>query len=408
MIKPSPTELLRSSIRSVLKNKSRTFLTSLGIIIGVTSVILLTSIGNGLKKFVSDQFDSLGSNTVFIVPGQVFNDKGGFSGQGGGGRIVSTRFKMTDISTLKHYLKGSEILPLSQTSVDVKSASSLKKNKALVGITSDYGASNNTLPSKGNGRWFTKEEEDKKSNVVILGYQIALDLFPTQNPLNKRIVIKGKTLKVIGVIDKKGSSFGGPNLDDYIFTPIGITFEFAGNQDIVQILVKAPTKESVPNVKNEIKTVLNKKYDKDAFSVFDSSQLLSSINTIISTLTVALSGIAAISLIVGGIGIMNIMLVTVTERTREIGLRKAVGAYPRAILLQFLIEAVILSGVGGLFGILLGSLGALAIRNFFPATVTAGSVALAFGVSSIVGIIFGVAPARKASQLSPIEALRYE
>lgn len=408
MFKPSLTELLKSSIRSVLKNKSRTFLTSLGIIIGVTSVILLTSIGNGLKKFVSDQFDSLGSNTVFIVPGQVFNDKGGFSGQSGGGRIVSTRFKMTDVVTLKRNLKNSEILPLTQASVDVKSSSALKKNIALIGITADYGASNNTLPSKGNGRWFTQDEEDKKSNLVILGHQIALDLFPTQNPLNKRVVIKGKTLKVIGIIDKKGSSFGGPNLDDYIFTPIGITFEFTGNQDLVQILVKAPNKDSVETVKKEIKTILNKKYQTDAFSVFDSSQLLSSINTIIGTLTIALSGIAAISLIVGGIGIMNIMLVTVTERTREIGLRKAVGAYPRAILLQFLIEAVILSGVGGLFGILLGSLGALAISNFFPATVTPESILLAFGVSSVVGIIFGVAPARKASQLSPIEALRYE
>ncbi len=407
MLKPSLGELVRSSFHSIFKNKSRTFLTSLGIIIGVTSVILLTSIGNGLQKYVNDQFDSLGSNTVFIVPGQIFNDKGGFNNSSQN-RLVTTRFSLNDVATLRKGLRRSQILPLSQAVVDVKSGPILKKAKSLVGVTSDYGAANNALPSSGNGRWFTKDEEDKKSNVVVLGYQIALDLFPTTSPLNKKIVIKGKNLKVIGILDKKGSTFGGPSLDDFIYTPIGLVFDINGNQDIQSMYVKAPNKDLVPTTKDEISKLLLKKYDKDAFSVFDSSQLLSSINAIIGTLTIALSGIAAISLVVGGIGIMNIMLVTVTERTREIGLRKAIGAYPNAILLQFLFEAIFLSCFGGLIGIMLGSLGAFAINKVFPAIVTPGSVLLAFGVSSAVGIIFGVAPARKASQLSPIEALRYE
>jgi putative ABC transport system permease protein len=192
------------------------------------------------------------------------------------------------------------------------------------------------------------------------------------------------------------------------YTPIGIVFNLNGNQNLAEFLIKTSSKDAVPGVKSEVEKIMLKTYDKDAFSVFDSSQLLSSIDSIIGTLTIGLAGIAAISLVVGGIGIMNIMLVTVSERTREIGLRKAIGAYPRAILIQFLIEAIILSSIGGFIGILLGSLGALAINNFFPAKVTVSSVLIAFGVSAMVGIIFGVTPARRASKLSPIEALRYE
>jgi putative ABC transport system permease protein len=241
-----------------------------------------------------------------------------------------------------------------------------------------------------------------------LGNKLATDLFPSQNALNKKVIVKGKNLKVIGIIDKKGASMGGPSIDDHAFVPLSTAFDISGTQDINTIIVKVPNKDLIEKTKKDLKTLMLQKYDADAFSVFDSSQLLTSITAIISTLTVALAGIAAISLIVGGIGIMNIMLVTVTERTKEIGLRKAIGAYPRAILIQFLIEAVILSCLGGAIGIIFGQLGALAINNFFPAKVTIGSVLIAFSVSAVVGIIFGVAPARKASRLSPIEALRYE
>src|SRR3989339_417006 len=237
---------------------------------------------------------------------------------------------------------------------------------------------------KSSGRSFTKEEEDKKSDVIVLGYTLANDLFPSSSALGKRVIIKSKNMKIVGVLDKKGGSFGGPDVDQYAFTPLGNVFDFNGTQNINQILIKTPSKDLVPQVKIEAKNAMLKKFNKDAFTVFDSSQLLSSINTIIGTLTVALAGIAAISLVVGGIGIMNIMLVTVSERTREIGLRKAIGAYPRAILLQFIFEAVILSGVGGFIGIILGTLGTSAINNFFPAKITLGSITLAFGVSFLV------------------------
>lgn len=406
MLKPSLSDLLKSSIRSVLKNKSRTILTSLGVIIGVTSVILLTSIGNGLKIYVNQQFESLGSNTVFVSPGKIFNDNGGFSSQGNS-TYITTSFTDRDLNKIKRGLKLDLIMPLKTVSVEIKSSSS-QKDAAIIGTNYQYGPNNNSAPSTGNGRWFTKEEEDKNSDVAILGYQIATDLFPKGNALGKKIVINGKNLKVIGVNDKKGGSFGGPSFDDYVYVPFGIAASIAGDEKIQEMVIKVPDKTQIETYKEKTKNILLDRYDKDAFTVYDSAQLLNSINAIISTLTIALTGIAAISLVVGGIGIMNIMLVTVSERTREIGLRKAIGAYPRAILIQFLFEAVILSGLGGLVGITLGALGTSAINSFFPAKITLGSVTLAFTVSFLVGIVFGVAPARKASKLSPIEALRYE
>lgn len=405
MLKPSFNDLLKSSFRSILKNKSRTILTSLGIIIGVTSVILLTSIGNGLKKYVTDQFDSLGANSIFISPGRVFNDNGGFSQSGA---IMTTSFSLKDVTNLKRKLDNVEITPANGVFVDISSPFNTQKSIEIDGSTQNFGINNNLAPSEGNGRWFTEEENSKKTPVIILGYQLAQDLFPNSSALGKKVIVKGKTLKVIGVSDKKGSSFGGPSFDKQGYIPLNVAFDLAGNNDIQSIIVKAKNKDSIESTKKQITKIMLEKYDEDAFSVFDSSQLLNSINSIISVLTIGLTGIAAISLVVGGIGIMNIMLVSVTERTREIGLRKAIGAYPRAILIQFLIEAVILSCIGGLTGVILGYLGTLAIKPFFPAQVTISSVILAFSVSSLVGIVFGVAPARKASKLSPIEALRYE
>ncbi len=405
MLKPSLSDLVKSSFRSIAKNKSRTLLTSLGIIIGVTSVILLTSIGTGLKKYVNNQFESLGANSIFIYPGQIFSESGGFSRSGG---FVTTNFDLRDVNTLRRKLPSFTIMPASVVFADIKYASNTQKAVEIGGSDHNYGPNSNLTPSADNGRWFTKEEEDKKSPVIVLGYQLAADLFPNGNALGKKVIIKGKNLKVIGVIDKKGASMGGPSIDDHAFVPLEIAFDLSGNQNINTIVVKTTDTTVVDQTKKDLTKIMLDRYDEDAFSVFDSSQLLNSINAIISTLTIALTGIAAISLVVGGIGIMNIMLVTVTERTREIGLRKAIGAYPRAILLQFLFEAIILSGFGGLLGIILGWAGTLAINQFFPADITFSSIIIAFGVCFIVGIVFGIAPARRASKLSPIEALRFE
>ena len=405
MLKPGLGDLFQASVRSILKNKSRTILTSLGVIIGVTSVILLTSIGNGLKSYINQQFESLGATSVYVYPGQIFSDNGGFSSGGG---MITTKFTQKDVSNIERKFKNLSVMPMNATFADIKSSKATKKSVEIVGSTYEYGPNNNLEPSSGNGRWFTQQEENGKASVIVLGYQIATDLFPSGNALGKKVIIKGKNLKVVGIIDKKGGGMSGTSMDDHTFIPLSVAFDIAGNQDINAIVVKAPNKNMIESTKKDLTAFMKTKYDSDAFTVFDSSQLLSSINSIINVLTLALAGIAAISLVVGGIGIMNIMLVSVTERTKEIGLRKAIGADPQTILVQFLIEAIILSCLGGLIGIFLGWLGTLTINSFFPAKITLSSVFLAFGVSSAVGIIFGVAPARKASKLSPIEALRYE
>lgn len=238
MLKPSLDDLIRSSFRSILKNKGRTALTSLGIIIGVTSVILLTSIGNGLQIYINQQFESLGANTVFVAPGKVFNDQGGFNNSSSS-RFITTSFTLKDLNDLHRGLRNAIISPNSQTIVDVSTAFANKKGVVVLGSNYLYGPNNNLVPGANNGRWFNKEEDDKKSNVAILGHNLANDLFPNVSALGKKVIAKGKTLKVIGVLDKKGGSFGGPAFDDYLFMPINIVFEFTGNQKINAINIKA-------------------------------------------------------------------------------------------------------------------------------------------------------------------------
>jgi len=407
MLKPTFSVLIKTSIRSILRNKGRTMLTSLGIIIGVTSVILLMAIGNGLKVYIANQFESLGSNLIYVMPGKIFTEGGGFSSSSGAG-FLSTSFDQKDVQNLKRNLKeAGAIIP----SIELTGKAKYRNREeeiTIVAASYEYGKVSNTTPKEGKGTWFTKEGESKNAAVGILGSEGAEKLFKNENPLNKTIIVDSKNIKVIGVAEKKGGSLGGSHIDLSIYVPLEIGFDFAGNTKIQSILIQAKSKDEIEDIKKQAEKIMLERLDKDSFSVVDQSQILSSINSVLGTLTIALSGIAAISLLVGGIGIMNIMLVTVTERTREIGLRKAVGATPDAILLQFLFEAVILACLGGLVGVILGSAITQLIDKFFPAKVTASSILLAFGVSSLVGIVFGVTPARRASKLSPIEALRYE
>ena len=237
---------------------------------------------------------------------------------------------------------------------------------------------------------------------------IAEDIFGKVDPIGKKVKVGTQTFKVIGVAEEQGSSFGGPSFDDYIYAPFEIISKIYDQDDLTEFSIKIRDAEKMDESIEAIEKELERTFDEDEFTVYDQSTLLSTITGILSMLTIALGGIAAISLLVGGIGIMNIMLVSVTERTREIGLRKALGATPNMILKQFLIEAALLSVLGGLIGLLLAVLGVELMQSFFPARITTQSVALALGVSTAVGLIFGVAPAKRAAQLSPIEALRYE
>lgn len=400
-------QIIQLALKSILINKSRSFLTMLGVIIGVGSVVLLTSIGTGLQAYISDQFSSLGGSIVFVSPGNPFGEGGGFGGES------------TFIEAQKPILKRTyfqEVLRKNRKSIKDGVVSGLgvgeakyretTKKVTLYGVTASYERVNKAEPEKGT--WFTELDDTKSERVVMLGNKIAEELFGEVDPVGKKFRIDSRTYSVSGVLEEQGGGFGGPSFDNYVYIPFNTLQDDFNIELIDSFSFEAVDTNSVEQAKKDIEATLSQYLEDDEFTVYDQAQLLETINSILGVLTAALGGIAAISLVVGGIGIMNIMLVSVTERTREIGLRKALGATPNTILLQFLIEAALLSILGGLIGLLIAYLGSLAIQPFFPARVTMQAVMLAFGVSTAVGLIFGVAPARKAAQLSPIEALRYE
>jgi putative ABC transport system permease protein len=400
--------ILSLAFQAVLLNKVRSFLTMLGVIIGVGSVVLLTSIGTGLQAYVNDQFASLGVNTLYVVPGNPFGENGGFGGEQS---FIETTRPVLKRRYFDKILRDHRELISDGTATGVGVAEAkykqTSKRVTLYGVMPSY---ENVQSTKAEtGRWFTKTEETTADRVVLLGPGISEELFGQVDPINKSILLNGQSYVVLGITEEKGGGFGGPSFDNYVYLPLESLQKHFDVDLIDSFVVTVKSKDQIEATKVAIEqTLIDEKLKEDEFTVFDQTQLLETINNILGVLTTGLGGIAAISLVVGGIGIMNIMLVSVTERTREIGLRKALGATPRVILLQFLTEAALLSILGGAIGLLIAFLGALAIQGFFPAKITWQAVALAFGVSTLVGLIFGVAPARRASKLSPIEALRYE
>lgn len=398
-----------TALKSIMLNKVRSFLTMLGVIIGVGSVVLLTSIGTGLQAYITDQFASLGSTTLFVSPGQVFSSEGGFGNQEAA--MIDARRPLLKRQYFERIMRNNRDLIAYGTYTAFATGETkyrdVTKRATVYGVTSEYQYIGNSKAEKGS--WFSSTDNDKSANVALLGSEIAKDLFGETDPVGRKIKIENTSYEVLGVLAQQGGGMGGPSFDNYIYIPTETLFDNFNTDIIDSYAFKARTTEQVSVLKNNIEdTLLANDLEEDEFSVFDSTQLLNTITSILGVLTAGLGGIAAISLLVGGIGIMNIMLVSVTERTREIGLRKALGATPNLILAQFLTEAALLSVTGGLIGLLIAFLGSLAIQPFFPARVTIQAVLLAFSVSTVVGLIFGAAPARRAAKLSPIEALRYE
>jgi len=264
-------------------------------------------------------------------------------------------------------------------------------------------------PESGQGRFFTKAESRRTKRVAVLGYQLAQDLFPHTSPLGQRIKIGDHRFTVIGVAPKKGGGGNmGPSLDQRVYLPFKAAWLLTEEKKFNFFLAKAKNQSAIDPAKEAIKATLRQRYQEEDFSVLDQTEILQVIGKILNAITLALAGIAAISLIVGGVGIMNTMYASVAERTREVGLRKALGATNRAIRNQFLLESILLSLSGGLIGLILSLISSQIINHFFPTRITLWSVGLAITVSSLVGTIFGLAPARRASRLSPVEALRYE
>ena len=393
------TENLEIAWRSLWRNKLRLFLTMLGIIIGVASVILLISIGSGLQSFVTEQFEALGSNLIFISPGEF--------GGGSGPPALRQTLSMREVKTLRRV--G---YPLKNVSayIEVRGKVKYRNNEftTQIGGTDKEGMELMNLKAE-IGKSLTSGDVEKNSRVAYLGPDVTEEIFGDEYPVGKSILIQSTKYKVIGVFESKGGGFGsGGSMDETVFIPITTAQKQFNQEKLTAIWLNAASNEVMEEAKKKVEETLLKSMDDEDFEVYGQEELLQTINQILGVLTAGLGGIAAISLLVGGIGIMNIMFVSVTERTKEIGLRKALGARPKDILLQFVVEAITVSLVGGSIGILLALGGSMIISHFFTSEVTPMAVLLAFGFSSMIGIIFGVAPAWKAAKLDPIDALRYE
>jgi putative ABC transport system permease protein len=393
-------ETLNISMTAIMANRMRSFLTMLGIVIGVMSVILLISLVSGLKSYITSQIEGLGSNLVFVIPGRL----GGSRSPGG---IQANKLNFQYATELKNQLNNeAEVSGAVQKNTTIKFGNKSDKGVSVTGVEPNY-PKIVTGMKMSEGRFFNNSEAQSGKRVAVIGPTVQQQLFPNKPAVGAEIDVSGLKYRVIGITTKRGSTFG-VDFDNSIYVPILTAQRQFGLDKLNTIYISVNNADNVATIQEKATKVLNKHLTEDDFTVQTQESALSTISQITGVLTLALGGIAAISLLVGGIGIMNIMLVSVTERTREIGLRKALGARPSDIRNQFLIEAMTLSGIGGITGIILGILISLIINNFFQTQIPLWSVALSFGFSMIVGIVFGVAPAIRAARLNPIQALRYE
>ncbi|MBI5026194.1 MAG: ABC transporter permease, partial [Nitrospirae bacterium] len=352
------SEVLRAAKDSLLSNKVRSSLTMLGVIIGVTAVILLVSIGTGARNYIHRELSNLGTNILVVLPGKVAT-RGGFHPPAAG---TTRKLTIADAEALERrskYLSNAVPIALGTSKVKFLNQS---RDTTVVGATEDYFYVRNLQSELGS--YISQADVETKRRVCVLGRTVKRELFGDANPLGRCVTIGDSRFRVIGVMAKKGVTLG-LDLDDVVFIPTTTAQEFFDTDSLFQIVTKVKSSEEIQDAINEIKGILMKRHaNKEDFTIMSQDEMLEAMAKVLNIMTAVLAGIAAISLIVGGIGIMNIMLVSVRERTREIGLRKAVGAKYRDILLQFLTESVTLSLIGGSAGILLGIASALVIPLF--------------------------------------------
>jgi putative ABC transport system permease protein len=394
--------LAKAAVEDFRRNKVRTALTSLGIMIGVLSVVLLISLGLGLKNYIESQFASMGANLILVLPGSGFTGEGGGS-FGGQGTIGGAKFDERDVVSLKRLPELEYVMPVFMKGASF-SAGGEKKSGTILAINEEGFKLMNVEAQA--GRVFGKSDVASASKIGVLGNNVAEKLFGgVENAVGKTVRFEGLRFKVIGVAKKKGDA----EPDNALFVPYTATFgNINPDKTFWGIYLGVASEDEIASAKKKVQDTLLKRYRDEEFAVTEQSELLSSINQIFGIINGVLIAIGSISLIVGGIGIMNIMYATVTERTKEVGIRRAVGATQRDILLQFLTESVVLSLFGGLLGLILAGIIVLVVRIFFPASMNLFAVVLTLGISSAIGIFFGVFPARRAAKLPPIEAIRYE
>lgn len=386
---------IKTSSDAILANKGRSILTTLGVIIGVFSVVMMISLGQGVQNYITDEFEAIGSNLIFVSPGQA-----GF----GDPAEAFSRNKLAEkhIDLIKTHASDdvSAVIPYHIVGDNVKFKTKTFYAEVIGVNYQSLEAFNYTLREGSN---FTQSQENSGARVAIIGPLVQEELFSNQSPLNKRLSIGGDNYTIIGVFNEKGS-----NYDDQIIMPYTSAEKTFDLKNYSSIVAKINDSQNVDTALRHIELALLRDLKKEEFSVLSQEDILSTIQETLAVLTLGLGLIAGISLIVGGIGIMNIMLVSVTERIKEIGLRKALGATSRTIALQFLIESIMLSVLGGLIGLILGYAGTAIAQQFLRAEIPIGAVFLSFGFSAVVGMVFGTYPALSASRKDPIESLRYE
>jgi putative ABC transport system permease protein len=404
------TETILESLTTLTVNKLRTGLAILGIVIGIGSVIALVSLGQATQQSVQNSIQSLGANLLTVIPGST--SSGAVRGAAGGGTTL------TD-DDAKAIQSSSDITAVQAVSPEVQGRTQLtagdtNANVTVIGATAAYASVHSV--SMQSGTFISDQDNQGSSKVVVLGPQVVQSLFPNNSdPIGQSVRIRGISFRVIGITVSKGGS-GFANTDNQAYIPLNTAqLQILGQQYLSSIALSAKSQDVMTEAENQVGYLLLSRHkisdpSQADFSIFSQQDILNAASATTGTFTTLLSGVAAISLLVGGIGIMNIMLVTVTERTREIGLRKALGAKKKTIITQFLVESIILTFTGGIIGIILGVLLSFGISTFSGSlfVISPESILLAFIVSAGIGVLFGWYPAQKASGLEPIEALRYE
>jgi putative ABC transport system permease protein len=393
------------ALRSIRRNLMRSFLTVLGIVIGIAAVITLVTLGNGATRSVSDQISAMGTNQLMVVPGQRF---------GPGSELGAPAFKIADTDAMRSQITAARgVAPVVSKSVTAVYQAHAWSTQ-VTGTNDDYFLAGAWELS--TGRTFSDTEERAGKAVCVIGETVRQKLFGRENPVGSNIRLKGFACEVIGLLKGKGQAAMGQDQDDTVVMPLRTAQRrLTGSQDIGRIMVSAARGASMDAVKLQLTSLLRERRkigenEEDDFRVMDTRQLAETLTGTTRILTMLLGAVAAVSLLVGGIGIMNIMLVSVTERTREIGIRLAIGAFEREVLLQFLIEAVVLSGLGGLVGIALATGASIGLARLMgvPYLFDPGINLVSFLFSAAIGVLFGFFPARRAASLNPIDALRYE